>query len=119
MKLKICDYILITAIVLSAIVLSIPKHADNSLVLLEIDGKVIKTFNLDTDTEFLYTDKYTNLIAVDNGEIFIKSSNCPDKTCMHSGCLKKGNGSKIICCLPNKLILRTASNHMNTDVISG
>lgn len=119
MKLKIGDFILIIIIVAFAILLSLPRNFNDNIVLLEVNGKVIKTFDLNTDTEYIYSNVYTNVIVVSSGELFIKSSDCPDHTCEHSGSLKQGGKNRIICCLPNKLVLRFKSNSTDTDVISG
>lgn len=117
MKLKYGDLILTVIILIFAVLLLLPKSNYYDTVLLEVNGEIIKTFDLETDTEFIYKDKYYNKIVVCDGEVYISESDCPDHSCVHSGAIK--NNNKVICCLPNKLILRLENKQAETDVISG
>ena len=115
--LKIGDIILIVLIVLISVILSFVGIKDGEKAIVEVSGNVIKTIDLSVDSQFIYEGKYKNIITVKNGEIFVSESDCPDKSCMHIGPIK--TSEKIICCLPNELIIRVTNANENVDVISG
>ncbi len=63
-----------------------------------VDGELVETVSLDSDFK-----KNINgvIVAVEDGEIFVKDSNCPDKVCQRSGKISK-SGESIICA-PNRV----------------
>ncbi len=115
-KLKIGDMILIVFILYLMIFVTLLNFESGDKVIIEADGDVIKTLDLSEDNQFVYEGRYKNTIIVKNGEVYVSDSNCPDKTCVNSGII---NDSGVICCLPNKLVIRIAKTIENVDVISG
>ncbi len=114
-QLKIGDIILILFIIALTVFLLFLNTNKGEKVVVEVNGEIIKTFNLSVDDSFIYDGKYKNTITVKDGKVFVSESNCPDKTCVNSGGIDTG----IICCLPNKLIIRVVESDKNVDVISG
>ena len=49
-------------------------------------------------------DGAVNVIAVENGAVYMKEANCRDGLCIHQGKMK--NAAKTIVCLPHKLVVR-------------
>ena len=118
MKIKPGDIIIIAVVLVFAIVLFFTDFSSGDTVFIEVDGKVIKQLSLEKDEEFIYEGRYTNVIKVSDGAVYIAKSDCPDNTCVHTGVIK--SSQKVICCLPNKLVIRIAKNDkLRTDVISG
>lgn len=75
-----------------------------------VDGKVVETLDLSTDTELTITGAGggTNHLIVKDGEIWCSEASCPDKVCVHQG--KKHLSSDTIVCLPNKMIVTITGN---------
>lgn len=118
MKLKIGDILIISIVLISALLILFGgKKEQGDFAVLEIDGRIIKTFSLSEDTEYIYNGNYSNTISVKNGQIYISDANCPDKICVNSKSISIPND--VICCLPNKLLLRVVSDKSEVDVISG
>ncbi len=115
--IKIGDIILIILIIVLTVFLGFLNSKKGERAIVEVNGNVIKTFDLSVDSQFVYEGKYKNTITVKNGEIFVFESDCPDKSCVHSGTIK--TSAKVICCLPNELIIRVLSANEKVDVISG
>lgn len=116
-KPKIGDVFLVLIIISLTVFIALFNFDKGDKVVIEADGKIIKTFDLNENVQYIYEDKYKNIITVSNGEACISDSNCPDKICVNSGRIK--NSNEIICCLPNKLIVRIITIDKNVDVISG
>lgn len=116
-SLKIGDIILIAFLIVLTLFFIFFNTKKGEKAIIEADGTVIKVLDLSHDSQFVYEGKYKNTIMVKNGSVFVSDSDCPDKSCIHSG--KLSSGSKIICCLPNKLIIRIANRNEKVDVISG
>lgn len=72
-----------------------------------LDGKEIRRVDLDTAPDEVFTVKNenggTNMICIENGEIYVSEASCPDKICVKHGALK----SELlpIICMPNKLVI--------------
>lgn len=54
-------------------------------------------------TKSKVSEKDYNIVVIENGEVYIKDANCPDKYCMKQGKTKDANKSLI--CLPHKLVV--------------
>ncbi len=121
--LRFCkgDLLAIAAVVLLAVAVAvsfIPKTGDGA-VAAEIyqDGKLIKTLSLDEETTFEICGKYTNLIAVSNGEISFAASDCPGEDCVHSGAIHSSGRSLV--CLPNGVVVRVITQNSDVDFVVG
>jgi len=103
--ISIIIIIFILSIIFSAFVL---KPCESRIAEIVQDGKVIYTFDLTTAPDQTITiespDGSSNTVTIENGEIFMSSAECPDKTCVNSGKLKS-EGLPIVC-LPNRLVIR-------------
>ena len=118
MKVKLGDIVIVIVIVICAIFLLCFKFSGGDTVFVEVDGETVSTFSLIEDTEYEYKGDYINVIRIKDGAVSIIQSDCPDNTCVHTGEIK--SPKKVICCLPNRLVVRIAKNDKSgTDVISG
>ena len=118
MKIKFGDVIIVFVIIVCAVLLFCINFSDGDTVFVEVDGKVVNSFSVNKSTEFVYEGIYINVIRIQDGAVSIVKSDCPDNTCVHTGKIK--SSQKVICCLPNKLVIRIAKNNKSgTDVVSG
>ena len=69
-------------------------------VKVEIDGKISAVYSLSADGEYPLNGG-TNILVIEKGEAFIKTSDCPDKTCVRTGRLRHVGESAV--CLPNRV----------------
>ena len=70
-------------------------------------GKVIQTIDLSREPDREITVEYegrVNVIAIEDGDIYMKDAHCPDHTCIKTG--KLSSAGVPIVCLPNHLMIR-------------
>ena len=70
-----------------------------------VDGKLVETLDLSHNTTVTITGAGggTNVLVVENGEIWCSEASCPDKLCVKQG--KKHLSTDTIVCLPNKMVV--------------
>ncbi len=73
---------------------------DGRSVKVETDGKTVAVYSLSADGEYPLNGG-TNVLVIENGEAFIRDADCPDKTCVRTGKLKRVGESAV--CLPNRV----------------
>ena len=96
------DLMLILSLVSIAAILSIIlalTSRDGGYIKVEINGKEIARYSLDEDGEYPIGEG--NVLAIEDGEAYMKYADCPDGTCVRTGRISK-RGQTIIC-LPNKV----------------
>ena len=104
------------ALVLLAILLLRPKQS--GLVGIYRDGRLIETVDLTKDRTIPLDGAAGGATAaVQDGEIYMESAECPDQICVQHGPLQK-NGGPIIC-LPNRLTIEWAQKDAQVDALSG
>lgn len=114
MKRKyIADILLIIFLIISTILISTfiyrKSSSDDLQVEVCVDGKVIKTYPINKDSDYYMEEKLSigNTLVIDDGFVYIKDANCDDKLCVKQGRIKKANES--IICLPHKLVVKITS----------
>jgi len=83
--------------------------ADGTLAVVEVNGSLYGEYSLqekngkilEIETEFGY-----NKIVIENGEVRVTESDCPDGLEISAGSIRR-NGETLVC-LPNRLIIRVA-----------
>ena len=115
------DWLAISLVILLAITVLlcfIPKNKGTaSSAEIYLNGKLIKTVDLTADQTFTISDRYTNVITVKDGEIFVAQADCPGEDCVHSG--KISTLGRILVCLPNGLEIRVTSAPADVDFVVG
>ena len=108
------DLLLIGAILLVALIcftVFIATLEQGDFVQISVNGNVIKSFDLNENSEFEIVtgenNEQINLLVIENGYVFIKSANCPDKICEHH--IKIKNSGETIVCLPHKVVISVES----------
>lgn len=103
--ISVTGIIFILSIIFSIIVL---RPSESHIAEIVQNGEVIYTFDLNTapnqTIKIEASNGSSNTVTVEDGEIFISSAECPDKTCVNSGKLKS-DGLPVVC-LPNRLVIR-------------
>ena len=109
-KQIIADLILVFVILatsLSVFLFTELSRGAGSYVEVVIDGGRVAKFALSEDGEHILNGG-TNTLIIDGGRAYVTDSDCPDKTCEHSGRISRV-GERIIC-LPNKLEIRVVGD---------
>lgn len=114
-QVKIC-LLLVAVIILGAMaalfVLTRPQSksgTDNNYIEIIQDNEVLCIIDLNSESDRTFRIEYNggwNEITVENGEIRISDTDCPDRTCVKSGVLKYKNLP--IICLPHRLVIKFA-----------
>ena len=115
------DWLAIGLVVVMAIAVMLcflpGKDRSASTAEIYLDGKMVKTVDLQKDQTFVISNRYENVITVKAGEIFVASSDCPGEDCVHSG--KIGTLGRVLVCLPNGLEIRVTSAPADVDFVVG
>ncbi len=108
------DFILIGLVLFVAIVAFFSISRENiNMARITVDGKLYTSVSLDKNQRIQIND--TNIAAIENGEIYMESANCPDKLCVHQG--KISDSSKKIICLPNSVIIEATKESSIDSVV--
>lgn len=111
------DIVLILAIALVGLCLlsfNGRKTTPGSSVVVEVDGKTVASYPLDTDGVFVLNGG-TNTLEIKDGRARISDADCPNMQCVRQGWISRGGQS--IVCLPNKLIVTVISSDRSVDYI--
>lgn len=66
-------------------------------------GKLLDELELNKDQEYLVDSEYVNRIVVENGEVCVKESTCPNQICVHQRKIRHAGES--IICAPNGIVV--------------
>ena len=114
---KFINFIFIIAIllifVISLVVTSLLKE-DGDTVLIYHNSELIESVPITDDCEINVGN--TNTVVIENGYVYMKAADCPDKTCVHTGKIK--DNSRAIICLPNKVRVEVTKKSA-IDAVSG
>lgn len=71
---------------------------------ISVDGKVVKTLDLNKNTEIVVNGFHggTNKIVIENEKVHVQEASCPDKICIKQGSIEQ-TGESIVC-LPNRMV---------------
>lgn len=73
-------------------------------VVVEVDGRRYMEIPLDRDTHEAVTGPLGNtVIVVENGEVHIDSSPCPNQHCVHMGSIS--HCGELLVCVPNRVVV--------------
>jgi hypothetical protein len=118
LKPKLGDIFVLLCIFLIAIAVLLCYHKSGDTVRILQNGTVLYEIHLDDPAndgkEFVVQGAYTNLLAVRDGKVFVKSIDCPDRHCQFSPAIGKDGG--VICCVPNGMMVQVVNN-AGLDVI--
>lgn len=102
--------ILIIVLALAAALLlygisQISGGASAATVVVTVDGQEVlrRPMAVEDSYEIRQEDGSVNIIAVEDGAVYMKEDNCRDGLCIRQGKMK--NAAKTIVCLPHKLVV--------------
>ena len=105
--ISIGDIVLLATVILLCVVVTVllvTSREDGLEVEIVSDGEVVKTMELKKDGEYeVVTDRGTNLVVIEDGQVTVKEADCPDKVCVNHKPVSM-TGETIIC-LPHKLVI--------------
>ena len=122
-KLRFCkgDWLAIAAVILLSVAVLLcfmPGNEENpGQAAIYLNGKLVKTVELSENQTFSVSDRYHNVIKVENGQIAIIESDCPGQDCVHSGSI--GTSGRVLVCLPNALEIRVIHADSDIDFVVG
>lgn len=85
--------------------------AGDETALIYQDGKLVQSIRLDkvADSREIQLDgPAANTLLVEKGRIRYEHSDCPDKTCVHTGWLSRPG--QLAACLPNRTYIKIVGN---------
>lgn len=84
-------------------------HAQGREVVITADGSEYGTYTLSDDKVIeIKSDVGSNTVVIENGSVYMKDADCPDRYCVKQGKVI-GSGDSIIC-LPHKLVVGVKSS---------
>ena len=95
------------------------QKATGDTVRIEVDGRLYQRAALFKDQEIPVKNsagEVTNLVQIENGEVYMKEADCPDHLCIRQGHIRSQNAS--IVCLPNRVVVsveKAASGEMSKE----
>lgn len=120
------DIIIIALLLVCALALylvsQVSLSAEASSVIVTLDGEEVlrRPLAVEDTYEIAQADGSVNVIAVEDGAVFMQQANCRDGLCIRQG--KMRNGAKTIVCLPHKLVVQLtgdapADDNSDLDII--
>ena len=120
------DIIMIAAMLLAALALylisQVSLGAEASTIVVTLDGEEVlrRPLAVENTYDIAQDDGSLNVIAVENGAVYMKEANCRDGLCIRQGKMK--NGAKTIVCLPHKIVVQLTgdapvSDNSDLDII--
>lgn len=77
---------------------------NHSVVAVRVDGKVVQEFLLDDSIQYKIEGiGGTNTLCIDEGSVWLKEADCPDRICVQTGKIRYAGQS--IICLPHKVVV--------------
>lgn len=112
------DIILIaTALALAGVLYAVSQISlggEASALVVTVDGeeRLRRPLAVEDSYEIRQEDGSVNIVAVEDGAVYMKEANCRDGLCIRQGRMK--NAAKTIVCLPHKLVVRITGDAIDT-----
>lgn len=117
------DYVVVLLIFLISVTIfyisktNLSTSSDSNLIV-NVNGEIVERQKLNSEfgeKEFVVESEFgKNVIVVEDNSVYIKDSDCKDKTCIKMGKISKVGQSLV--CLPNRLII-TIEGNSDVDVV--
>ena len=113
------DIIIIAALLLCAgalyLISQVSLSAEASTVVVTLDGEEVlrRPLAMEDTYEIAQEDGSRNVVAVQDGAVFMQEANCRDGLCIRQG--KMRNGAKTIVCLPHKIVVQLTGDAPQSD----
>ena len=107
------DWLIIVILILTSIILFIPRRQSATIAEIYHDGRLVMTVDLRVDSQFNLEGMK---IAVSGGRISVVDSDCPDRICVNQGAIDRP-GMPIVC-VPNRILIKIPAGYTQLDAIS-
>ena len=87
-----------------------------AVAVVRVGGEVVDRYPLDQD-RVVSLNGGTNVLAIQDGAVWIQEADCPDHVCMLMG--KINRSGQVITCLPNLLTVTVEGGEQTVDIIAG
>ena len=77
-------------------------------IVISVKNKVYKTASFDPEKKQVIKINDTNVVVINNGEIYMKSATCKDQRCVEHDSISMAGQS--IICLPNEVVVEIKEN---------
>ena len=88
---------------------------DGITTFVKVDGNIVYMLSLDKNAS-VTVEGYqggSNTVVIENGTVYMKDADCPDKLCEKTGKISK-NGETIVC-LPHRVVVEIQGGEGNVD----
>lgn len=106
--------LVIGVLLLAAALLGIQKAYGSSgdTVTITVNQKVYGNYSLDQDkTIHIKNESGTNVVRIQNHEVWMEEADCPDGYCMEQGHISQSHQTLV--CLPHKLVVEVSDTSEN------
>ena len=104
------DIILVLSMVIIAaaafLIINFAVKKDGSYAVIKVDGKVIKTLDLNSGETTIEVNGYqggVNKVVINDGKVGMTEADCPDELCVKTG--KISRVGETIVCLPHRVVV--------------
>ena len=104
------DIILVLSMVIIAaaafLIINFAVKKDGSYAVIKVDGKVIKTLDLNSGETTIEVNGYqggVNKVVINDGKVSMTEAGCPDELCVKTG--KISRVGETIVCLPHRVVV--------------
>ena len=104
------DIILVLSMVIIAaaafLIINFAVKKDGSYAVIKVDGKVIKTLDLNSGETTIEVNGYqggVNKVVIYDGKVSMTEADCPDELCVKTG--KISRVGETIVCLPHRVVV--------------
>ena len=104
------DIILVLSMVIIAaaafLIINFAVKKDGSYAVIKVDGKVIKTLDLNSGETIIEVNGYqggVNKVVINDGKVSMTEADCPDELCVKTG--KISRVGETIVCLPHRVVV--------------
>jgi len=103
------DLILVAVLTIFSLTPLVVTSQAKKIAVVKVDGLVVREINLSADEIFVVeTNGGLNVVEVRNGKISVVAADCPDKICVRTGSISRGD--EVIACVPHKLMIEIAGD---------
>lgn len=106
---------LITVCAAAFLIINFVVKKDGITAVVKVDGNIVYMLPLDKNAS-VTVEGYqggSNTVVIENGTVYMKDADCPDKLCEKTGKISK-NGETIVC-LPHRVVVEIQGGEGNVD----
>lgn len=102
---------LILIMIISFVLYFTLQKKDNLMVYIYYDKELVEVADFNKNQEFVVNGV---VIVIENETVYVKTSSCIDKICMHQGKIK--SAGQTITCLPQRVFIKLEGSEVDVGV---